>query len=186
MILIREKDFTIRQVNMVDKLLKVGQIVNTQGIKGEVRVYPLTDYKERFEELEWVYMDADTEKKYFIEKVKYKSNLVILKFKGIDDINVAEKFRNCYLTISKKNARELEADTYFITDLIGLKVYSDEGEFIGMVKDVIQAAGNDIYEVASAKTAGKNILIPAVGEFIKEVNLDTCTITVKVIEGLIE
>jgi 16S rRNA processing protein RimM len=173
-------------VNVVDKLLKIGQIVNTQGIKGEVRVYPLTDYKERFEELEWVFMDTDTEKKYFIEHVKYKSSLVILKFKGIDDINVAEKFRNCYLTISKKDARELEEDTYFITDLIGLKVYSDDGEFIGTVKDVIQAAGNDTYEVAPASNSSKNILIPAVAEFIKEVNLDAGTMIVKVIEGLIE
>lgn len=160
--------------------------MNTQGIKGEVRVYPLTDYKERFEELEWVYMDTDTEKKYFIEKVKYKSNLVILKFKGIDDINVAERFRDKYLTISKDNARALEEDTYFITDLIGLKVYSDEGKFIGTVKDVIQAAGNDVYEISSANTDGKSILIPAVGEFIKNVNLENATMTVKVIEGLIE
>lgn len=170
----------------MDKLLKVGQIVNTQGIKGEVRVYPLTDYKERFEELEWVYMDTDTEKKYFIEKVKYKSNLVILKFKGIDDINVAERFRDKYLTISKDNARALEEDTYLITDLIGLKVYTVEGEFIGTVKDVIQAAGNDVYEISSVNTAGKSILIPAVGEFIKNVNLENDTMTVKVIEGLIE
>jgi 16S rRNA processing protein RimM len=173
-------------VNRLDKLLKVGQIVNTQGIKGEVRVYPLTDYKERFEELEWVYMDTDTEKKYYIEKVKYKSNLVILKFKGIDDINVAERFRDKYLTISKDNARALEEDTYLITDLIGLKVYTVEGEFIGTVKDVIQAAGNDVYEISSANTAGKSILIPAVGEFIKNVNLENDTMTVKVIEGLIE
>ncbi|MFT9496451.1 ribosome maturation factor RimM [Anaerosolibacter sp.] len=173
-------------MNRLDKLLKVGQIVNTQGIKGEVRVYPLTDYKERFEELEWVYMDTDTEKKYFIEKVKYKSNLVILKFKGIDDINVAERFRDKYLTISKDNARALEEDTYLITDLIGLKVYTVEGEFIGTVKDVIQAAGNDVYEISSVNTAGKSILIPAVGEFIKNVNLENDTMTVKVIEGLIE
>ncbi|KXG79012.1 ribosome maturation factor RimM [Thermotalea metallivorans] len=170
----------------MEKLLKVGQIVNTQGIRGEVRVYPLTDYKERFEELEWVYMDANTKEKFFIERVRYKNNLVILKLKGIDDINVAEKYKNKYITISRENARKLPEDTYFITDLVGLKVYSEENELIGIMKNVIQSAGNDIYEVVSDKDPKKTILIPAVGEFIKEVNLDKGMIIVKIIEGLIE
>lgn len=170
---------------MVD-LLKVGQIVNVQGIHGELRVYPLTDYKERFEELEWVYMNQNKEEKFYIENVKYKNNLVLLKLKGINDRNKAESYREKYLTIDKENARELPEDTYFIVDLIGLKVYSTDDVFIGTIKDVIQSTGQDLYEIIDAKNSKKTILIPVVGDFIKEVSIEKGIVIVKLIEGLIE
>ncbi|MBF8982165.1 16S rRNA processing protein RimM [Lutibacter sp. B2] len=167
-------------------LLKVGQIVNTQGIRGEVRVYLLSDYKERFEELEWVYMDGNIEEKFYIEKVRYKNNLVILKIKGIDDCNTAELYRNKYLTIDRADARILPEDTYLIVDLIGLDVYSVEGELIGKLKNVIQGTANDLYEITSEKNPTKTILIPVVEEFIKKVDIEEGKIIVKLIEGLIE
>ncbi|QXM05899.1 ribosome maturation factor RimM [Crassaminicella indica] len=167
-------------------LLKVGQIVNVQGIRGELRVYPLTDYKERFEELEWVYMENNREDKFYIEKVRYKNNLVILKLKGIDDRNEAERLKNKFLTIDRENARVLPEDTYYIVDLIGLKVFTDKEKFIGNVKNVIQNAGQDLYEIADAENPKKTILIPAVGAFIKEVSIEKGHIIVTPIEGLIE
>ncbi|MCT4621420.1 MAG: ribosome maturation factor RimM [Marinisporobacter sp.] len=167
-------------------LLKVGQIVNVQGIRGEVRVYPLTDYKERFEELEWVYMDHNREEKFYIEKVRYKNNLILLKLKGINGRNEAERLRNKYLTIDRENARTLPEDTYLIVDLIGLKVFTDEENFIGTVKNVIQNTGQDLYEIEDAKNPKKTVLIPAVGAFIKEVNIEKGQIIVTPIEGLIE
>ena len=171
---------------MEKKMLKVGQIVNTQGIKGELRVYPLTDYKERFEELEWVYIDKYADKRFYIEKVKYKNDLVILKMKEIEDINEAEKYKNCYLLIDKLNTRKLPENTYLIADLIDMKVYSEENKFLGILKDVLQAGGNDVYEISSPDRPGKNILIPAVGEFIKKVDFNNNTIVVKLIEGMLD
>ncbi|MCT4606367.1 MAG: ribosome maturation factor RimM [Marinisporobacter sp.] len=167
-------------------LLKVGQIVNVQGIRGEVRVYPLTDYKERFEELEWVYMDDNREEKIYIEKVRYKNNLVLLKLKGINDRNEAERLKNKYLTIDRENARVLPEDTYLIVDLIGLKVFTDEEKFIGTVKNVIQNTGQDLYEIEDAKNPKITILIPAVGAFIKEISIEKGQMIVTPIEGLIE
>lgn len=171
---------------IVTKRLKVGQIVNVQGLKGELRVYPLTDYKERFEELEWVYVENCGEEKFYIEKVKYKNQLVILKLKGIDDRNTAEKYKERYLVIDREHTRPLPEDTYLIADLIGLKVYSDEGQFVGTIKDVIQSTGQDLYEVIDAQNPQKGILIPAVDAFIQEVNIDKGFVQVKLIEGLIE
>ncbi|QEK12033.1 16S rRNA processing protein RimM [Crassaminicella thermophila] len=168
------------------KLLKVGQIVNAQGIRGEVKVYPLTDYKERFEELDWVYMGDNIEEKFYIEKVKYKNELVILKLKGIDDRNMAERCKTKYLMIDKKDARELPEDTYFIVDLIGLKVYTNDKILIGTIKNVIQNTGQDLYEIEDHKNPKKTILIPAVEAFIKEVNIEKGYIIVTPIEGLIE
>ncbi len=170
----------------MNKLLKIGQIVNTQGIRGELRIYPLTDYKERFEEIDWVYMGENENAKYTIEKVRYKNELVILKLKGIDDINEAEKYKTKYLTIPKASSRSLPEDTYYIVDLIGLQVYTQENEYLGIIKDVIQSAGNDIYEITSDKNPQKSILIPAVGEFIKDVNIKEQKIIVQLIEGLLE
>ena len=170
----------------MEKLLKVGQIVNTHGIKGELRVYPLTDYKERFEELEWVYIESNNDNRFHIENIKYKNNLVILKIKGIDDLNQAEKFKTKYILIDRVNTRELPDDTYLIADLIGMEVYSEENELLGIIKDVIQSSGNDIYEISKHHDPDKRFLIPAVGEFIKEVNLERKIMVVKLVEGLME
>lgn len=171
---------------MKKDFLKIGQIVNTQGIKGELRVYPLTDYKERFEELRWVYIGDNLNDKFYINSVRYKNNLVILKLRGINDINSAEQYKNQYLVIDKKNARDLPEDTYFIADLIGLEVYTEQDELIGKIKDVIQSGANDLYEITLADNSEKIVLIPAVAEFIKKVDLIKKRITVKLIEGLIE
>ncbi|WP_053957742.1 ribosome maturation factor RimM [Inediibacterium massiliense] len=167
------------------KLFKVGQIVNVQGIRGEIRVYPLTDYKERFEELEFVYIE-DSDKKFYIDHVKYKNNLVLLKFKGIDDRNEAEKLKTKYLMIDEEDRRELPEDTYYISDLIGIKVYTEDKVLVGEVKNIIQNTAQDLYEIVDAKNPKKTILIPAVGEFIKEVDIQNKTMTIATIEGLIE
>ena len=112
----------------MQKRLEIGQIVNTFGIKGEVKVVPFTDDIRRFDELEKVYVKIKGEsKQYQIENVKYHKNMVLLKFKGIDKIEEAEKLRNAFLEIDREDAIPLEEGTYFIADLIGLKVYTDEG-----------------------------------------------------------
>ncbi len=171
---------------MKENFLKVGQIINTHGVRGEMKVYPLTDYKERFEELEYVYLeDSIAHKKIYIDNVKYKNNIVILKVKGIESLNDAEKLKTKYIFIDRADSRKLPEDTFLVADLIGLKVYTEQNELIGTINDVIQSAGNDIYEIIDYNNPSKKILIPAVGEFIKEVDLEK-GIIVNVIEGLIE
>ncbi|MBS3995524.1 MAG: 16S rRNA processing protein RimM [Alkaliphilus sp.] len=171
---------------MEKKLLKVGKIVNTQGIKGELRVYPLTDYKERFEELEWVYIEGIDNQKFHIENIKYKNNLAILKFENIDNINQAEEYKGKYLLIDREYARKLPEDTYFIVDLIGVEIHTMQGEKIGVLDNIIQSGGNDIYEIISVKDDRKKFLIPAVAEFVKKVDIKNKRIYVDLIEGLIE
>ncbi|HHY90890.1 MAG TPA: 16S rRNA processing protein RimM [Clostridiales bacterium] len=168
------------------RLLRVGQIINAHGIRGELRVYPLTDYKERFEELEYVYIEGVPSLKYDIQKVRYKNELVVLKLKGIEDRNAAEALKEKYLIIDETQMRELPEDTYFIADLIGMEVYSETNERIGTLINVIQSTGQDLYEILVQENPSKTALIPAVKEFIVDVDVDQKRMTIKLIEGLIE
>jgi len=161
---------------------KIGQIVKVQGLKGEMRVYPLTDYKERFEEIDWVYISDDTKTKYEIEKVRYKGNVVILKIKGIDTINDAEKLIKKYLKIPRENARELEDDEYFISDLIGIKAYTVDGEYVGVLNDVLQTGANDVYLIKNDEN--KEILIPAIKKFVPELSIKDKKMIIDPIEGM--
>lgn len=161
---------------------KIGQIVKVQGLKGDMRVYPLTDYKERFEEIDWVYISDDTKTKYEIEKVRYKGNVVILKIKGIDTINDAEKLIKKYLKIPRENARELEDDEYFISDLIGIKAYTVDGEYVGVLNDVLQTGANDVYLIKNDEN--KEILIPAIKKFVPELSIEDKKMIIDPIEGM--
>jgi len=167
----------------VENMLRVGKITNTHGLRGEVRVLPLTDYMERFEELEWVYIDGHKEK-FYIENIKYKPTLVILSFKGYDHINLVEKFKDKYLLIDETQRRNLPEDTYYISDIIGLDVYLVNNEYIGKVKDIIQTGPNEVYIIKD--TNNKEIMIPAVKEFIPEISLEKGKIVIDPIEGMIE
>ena len=132
----------------MQKYFEVGQIVNTFGIKGEVKVKPFTDDLERFEELKNVYICIKNEMKLVeIENVKYHKEMVLLKLKGIDNMTEAEKYKGCYLKIDRKDAKKLPKDTYFIADIIGLEVYTDEGELLGKVDDIFSTGSNDVYVV---------------------------------------
>lgn len=129
--------------------LKIGQIVNTVGLKGFVRVVPYTDDNTRFELLKSVYLvDKKHYKKYEIEEVKYQKNLVLLKFKNINDINEAENLKNLYIEIDRKDAVKLPENSYFIVDLIGLDVINIENqESLGKIEDVFSTKSNDVYVV---------------------------------------
>lgn len=165
--------------------LEIGQIVNTYGIKGFVKVNPFTDNITRFEKLKSVYIDIKGNLKEFtIEEVKYSKNMVLLKFKEIPDINEAEKYRNYYIKISRDNAIKLPKDTYFIADLIGLEVYDETtNELLGKVDDIFPTGSNDVYVVKNE--LGKQILLPGTKEVIKEVDLENGKIFVNLIKGLI-
>lgn len=181
-----DKKINIEFVGWVamEQLMEIGQIVNTYGIKGFLKVVPYTDDITRFEDLKSIYIQTkNTLKTAIIEEVKYSKNLVLLKLKGIDDINQAEIYKNCYIKIDRKDAVELPEDSYFIVDLIGLNVYTDDGKELGNIIDVYPTGANDIYVVKNE--IGKQVLLPAIGDVIKNVDIENKKMIVHLIEGLI-
>ena len=168
----------------MQKRLEIGQIINTFGIKGEVKVFPLTDNINRFDDLEKVYIKAKKDSKlYKIESIKYHKNMVLIKLKSINTPEQAELLKNAYIEIDRNQAIQLKEGEYFIVDLIGLDVYTDEGKLLGKVDDIYNTGANDIYVVKDE--LGKQILLPGIKEVIKNVDLDSEKITVHLIPGLI-
>ncbi len=164
--------------------IEIGQIVNTNGLKGVVKVNPFTDDISKFEDLKYVYIQLKNElKKVKIEQVRYNKNQVLLKLEGIDSIEEAEKYRNFYLKTEKESQEDLGEDTYYIVDLIGLDVYSDKNEYLGKIEDVFPTGSNDVYVVKD--NLGKQILVPAIAEVVKEVELKNKKMVIKIIPGLI-
>lgn len=164
--------------------LEIGQIVNTFGIKGEVKVNPFTDDIRRFDELKKVYIKSKSiNKEYKIEQVRYHKNMVLIKFEGVNSPEEAEILRNAFLEIARSDAIALDEDTHFIVDILGLEVYTDEGKLLGKVDDIYNTGANDIYVVKDE--LGKQILLPSIKEVIKEINLENGKITVHLIPGLI-
>ena len=169
---------------MKQEYFEIGQIVNTFGIKGFVKINPFTDDLERFEELDSVLVVKNKELiEMQIEEVKFHKNLVLVKFKGIEDINMAEKFKGCYIKIPRDKARKLPEDTYFIADLIGIKVYDDNGNLLGKVQDIYNNKSHDIYVVKD--DLGKQILLPSTKEVIKQIDIDNDRIIVHLLDGLV-
>ena len=164
--------------------LEIGQIVNTFGIKGFVKVNPFVDDISRFDDLKKVYIKKQKVlKELEVEEVKYHKNMVLVKFKGIDKVEEAETLRNSYLEVDRENAIDLQEGEYFIADLLGLDVITDEGNILGKLEDIFNTGSNDIYVVKDE--LGKQILLPAISEVIKEINLEEKKILVHLLEGLI-
>lgn len=169
----------------MEDLLQVGVITSTHGIKGEVKVFPTTDDINRFKELKEVILDTGKEKLTLkIQGVKFFKQFVILKFKGIDDINHVEKYKKSSLLVTRENAVKLEEGEYFIADLIGLKVISDENTDLGTLKEVLFTGANDVYVVKGHDE--KEILLPAIKECILNVDLDKGIMQVHIMEGLLD
>ena len=168
----------------MQKYFEVGQIVNTFGIKGYVKVKPFTDEITRFGELKSVYISQNSKALYKveIEGVSYQKEMVLLKLKGIDDMTEAEKYKGAYLKIDRKDAKKLPKDTYFIADLIGLEVYTDNNELLGKLDDIFKTNANDVYVVKNKE--GKQILLPATKEVIKQIDLENEKIIVHLTVGL--
>ena len=166
------------------KYLEIGQIVNTFGIKGMVKIKPFTDDIRRFDKLEKIYIEnKKSRKEYVIEEVKYHKNMVLMKLKGIDTPEDANLLRQSYLLIDRDKEEPLEEGTYYIVDLLGLEVYTDEDKLLGTVQDIFNTGSNDIYIVKDEQ--GKQVLLPGISEVIKEINLEDKKIIVHLIPGLI-
>lgn len=163
-------------------LLRVGVIANTHGIRGAVKVYPTTDDVQRFKKLKHVILDTGKEHlELEVSQVSFFKNMVILKFKGIDNINDIEKYKGKDLLVTRENAVELEEGEYFIADLLGLSAVSDEGEDLGEIYDVLQTAANDIYVL---KKGQQEIMVPVIEDCVKDVDLEKGQVTIHLLEGL--
>lgn len=169
----------------MENLLQVGIISSTHGIRGEVKVFPTTDDKNRFKKLKEVLLDTGKELLTLqIESVKFFKQFAILKFKGCDNINEIEKYKGKSLFVTRENAVKLKKDEYFIADLIGMKVENEDGSFSGILKDVIETGANDVYTILCEN--GKEVMIPAIRDCILSVDIDSNEMKVHLLDGLLD
>ncbi len=177
---------------MLKKLL-IGEIINVHGVKGALKVQPLTDDLSRFSRLKEVYVKdtkAKPDSKHLFNKT-YKvisglasGGFVLLRLYGIDDRDTADLFRGCFLEIDRKDAIKLPEDNYFIGDLIGCRVVETNGEELGLLHDVYQTGSNDVYAVK--RPGKKDLLLPAIGSVVKDVDIENGVVTVELIAGLMD
>ena len=168
----------------MEQLLQVGVITSTHGVRGEVKVYPTTDDALRFKELKHVILDTGKETiPLEIENVKFFKQFAILKFKGIDSINDIEKYKRCPLLVSREDAVDLEEDEYFIADMIGMTVVTEDEEVFGSLRDVMETGANDVY-VIDSKEHGE-VLIPAIKECILDIDVEEGKMMIHLMDGLL-
>lgn len=168
----------------MEQLLQVGVISSTHGVRGEVKVFPTTDDALRFKSLKKVILDTGKEQLPLeIQNVKFFKQFVILKFKGIDNINDIERYKHCPLLIEREDAVPLEEDEHFIADMIGMQVVTEDGSVFGTLKDVMETGANDVYIIDSE--AHGEVLLPAIRECILDVDEEEGKMTVHLMDGLI-
>ncbi len=169
----------------MEPLLRVGIIANTHGIHGEVKVYPTTDDISRFKNLKQIILDTGKEKKDLnIASVKFFKQMVILKFKEFNNINDMERYKGCDLLVTRENAVSLDENEFFIADLIGCKVITDEDEELGLLSDVISTGANDVFVVETKEE--EEILLPYIEDCIKSVDIENKTIIAHILPGLLD
>ncbi len=162
---------------------EIGQIVNTSGLKGIVKVNCFSDDIRRFDKLSKVLIEKNKNlTEYMIEEVRYSKNQVLIKFKGIDTIEEAETFKNCYIKIKREELEELPEDTYYIVDLIGINVYLENEILVGEIIDVFPTGSNDVYVIKREENT--DLLIPAIKDVVKSINIKEKKMIINLIEGL--
>lgn len=168
----------------MEQLLQVGVITQPHGVRGEVKVFPTTDDPVRFKKLKKVILDTGKEKLDLeVEHVKFFKQFVIVKFKEFDNINDIERYKRCLLLVTRENAVSLEEDEYFVADMIGMKVITEDGTEFGTLSDVMETGANDVY-VIDSKEHGE-VLMPAIKECVLNVDMESGIITVHLMNGLI-
>jgi len=170
-----------------DKLLVVvGQILRPHGLRGELKVMPLTDHTERFEKIRRYHIRAVTGKQgewMNLLQLRWQGKHLIMKFEGIESCDSAEKYRGTFVEIPRETCHPLDEDQYYVADLIGLRVRTSDGLTVGTLKEVLQETAQDIYVVHAGS---KDVLIPAVRQFIKQIDLDRGEMVVEPVDGLLE
>ena len=161
-------------------MIEIGKIINVHGLRGTLKVQPWTDYPEKFEEISKVICDDKT---FSVESVSYHKQSVLLNLRGINSVEQAELMRNKILFTTRQELGPLPEGVYYIVDLINCKVFEGEHE-IGVVSDVINNGGVDIYEIK--RSGMKPLYFPAAKENIVSIDIDAKIINVKIPEGLLE
>lgn len=165
--------------------LQVGVITQTHGIRGEVKVFPTTDDVNRFKKLKEVVLETEKERlTLMVEGVKFFKQYVILKFKEYDSINDIEKYKGARLLVPREKAVKLQKDEYFVADLIGMQVITEDGEYFGRLKNVLETGANDVYVVETAEN--KEVLLPAIKECVLQIDMEKEVIAVHIMDGLLE
>lgn len=168
----------------MEDMLQVGVIASTHGVRGEVKVFPTTDDAKRFKRLKEVILDTGKERITLeIEGVKFFKQFVILKFKGIDNIDAVQKYRQKSIYVTRQNAVRLGRDEYFIADLMGLRVVDEEGQELGVLKEVMETGANDVYVIEM--TDGRELLLPAIKQCVLQVSVEEGFVKVHILEGLL-
>ena len=168
----------------MEDMLQVGVITQTHGVRGEVKVFPTTDDVNRFKKLKQVILDTGKETMPLeIQSVKFFKQFLILKFKGIDNINDIEKYKRCSLYVTREHAVALEEDEYFIADMIGMEVCTEDGNIFGTLTDVIETGANDVYVIENAEHG--EVLVPAIKECIRSVDIEKGQMMIHLMDGLI-
>ncbi len=166
-------------------ILQVGVVTSTHGIAGEVKVFPTTDDPKRFERLKTVLLDTGRGMSELeITSVKFFKNMVILGFKDYDKIEDVMKFKGKSLYVTRENAVKLKKNEYFIADLVGMEVFTEDWARLGRLTNVLQTGANDVYEVTLGD--GRQVLIPAIRDCILRVDVGRNEMKVHLLEGLLE
>ena len=165
--------------------LQIGKIVNTHGVKGEVRLIPLTNDPHRFDDLEWVYVEKDSKmEQYTIKDVKYTKGSVVLKLSNVDTMEAAELLRDCFVLVDRSHAVKLPKDSFFICDVLGSTVFDENNIALGQLTDILQTGSNDVYIIKSE--SGKELLLPALKSVVRAISPEQKRIDVTIPKGLFE
>ena len=175
--------FSIWEETAMEEFLQVGVISSTHGIRGEVKVFPTTDDAARFKKLKKVFLDTGKERlELEIQAVRFFKQFVIVKFKGIDNINEIERYKGKSLLVDRGNAVALEEDEYYIADLIGMEVVTEEGHF-GILRDVMETGANEVYIIDSDSYG--EVLVPAIRQCILDVDVENKRMKIRLMDGLL-
>ncbi|MEA5084240.1 MAG: ribosome maturation factor RimM [Lachnospiraceae bacterium] len=162
---------------------EIGKVAGTHGIKGTLRIFPTTQDPSRFELLKEVIIDLNGKQETLkISKVSYQKNMVLLTVKEIDDINIAERYKNATILIPEEKALPLGEDEYYTRDLYDMEVYTADNEFLGIITDILSTGANDVYVVKKAEE--KEFLLPAIKDVVLSVSVPEKKMTVNLLEGL--
>jgi 16S rRNA processing protein RimM len=172
---------------MAQRMFNVGKLVNSHGIRGEVKIIPTTDFpEERFapkSELVLQQPNSNNSVSVTVERSRLHKNMYIIKFVQFDNINEVEKYKGWILKVSEEQLDELDEDEYYYHEIIGCKVVTDEGEDLGIIDEILSPGANDVWVVKPAK--GKSILIPVIDDVVLTVDVQEKVVTVHIMEGLI-
>jgi len=162
----------------------IGTVLKPQGIRGELKIKSISPYPERFQKLKKVFISKDKVESFIIESVHLTGEFVFLKLSNVNDRTSAEVLRGCELLVDESELIDLKSDEYFVHDLIGCKIYTEEDHYIGELIQIMEAGSNDVYIVRN-KT-GDEILIPAIADVVKQIDIQNKIIRIHLLEGLIE